>query len=676
MTPVITSPRPSFIPPAARSEMKWVAGLLLVGFVLCFAAIKGFRANGHEPRFYQENFGPAVMMACGHGFTAPTFGASPPGLSAFLLRQRNEFSCAELPTPMPSEVVTWNGTWYYLYGTTSLVWRVVGITWTSLDALAAWLGAVSLAALYGLFRLVTRRMFATIAAFAILLSPANLEQLPMLRDYSKAPFVLLSVLLLGWLVMRPLTAKGTAALSALFGAVVGFGYGFRSDLIVMVPFGAAVLLLFLPGRLRDEWRRNVAAAVAAVLAFVVVGYPPLKGQETGGCQFHYSLLGLTSPLVRAMNVDTPIYGFGDHFLDTFVDLKVGDYANRVDRDPVPNLCAPAYDTASAGLFFNLAQTFPADLVVHAYGSVLTILRAGFTLPRVERLLGEVPVFSAVASPIDRVMGAIGSLGPLITAAAVGAAWAAAPRLGLALTAFVLFLGGYPAIEFESRHWFHLRFIPLWAAFALAGAWLSSAAGSRAAAIKRGAVAVTALVVLLGGALGVVRLMQRGPASALIETYVAAPVEPLRFTRMGESSHLVDWQPLDYGPPPGHRSSDMLVVTVSSTGCGAPGPVDLRFRYDTDGPGHDMSTTMLVQRGAAGGPPTPVFFPVFSQGHLDHSYLRFVAIDTPGRPADCITSVARFADRHQLPLWIQAQAPPDWRSYRLYQGLLAPGVLRF
>lgn len=642
--------------------------MLVAGFLISFASIKVYRAEGNLPRFYQENFGPAVMMTCGHGFTAPPFHQSPPELFAFLRVERNDFRCSMFGPTLTPEVVTWNGTWFYLYGTVSLVWRLVGITWTSLDVLSAGMGGIALAALYGLFRLICGRPLAALAALVVSLSPSHLDQVPMLRDFSKAPFVLLAILVLAWLVMRPFSKRHALMLALLYGVIAGIGFGFRSDVIVMLPFGLIVMLLLLPGDLRTTWPRNLLLAGAAVVSFVIAGYPPLKGQQTGGCQFHYSLLGLTAPPVTNLNVDTPIYAFGDHFLDTFIDLKTGDYSARVMAQPVPNLCAPEYDRASAEMFFGLARTFPADLVTHAYGSAMTVLRAGFTPPRLERAVGRVPYAFMIARPLDHLAYLAGALGPVVTAIAVAVAWSVTPRLGIALTIFVLFLTGYPAIEFESRHFFHLRFIPVWALLLIGGAWIRTRPGLRWVTIRRGAIAVVGLLLAMGVSLTAMRWYQHGPMTALFESYLAAPTQPLPMSSASESVRLVDWRSIDFAPPPGHRSSDMLVITVSTAGCGDRGPLNLRIGYDADGPGHDVSSTVQVQRGNTGDVPTRIFFPVFSQAHLDHSYLRFTTLETIGRPADCISGVARFADRAGLPLWIQAQAPPDWRDRPLFQSL--------
>src|SRR5262249_39647966 len=159
---------------------------------------------------------------------------------------------------------------------------------------------------------------------------------------------------------------------------------------------------------------------------------------------HYALLGLTTPLVREMGVEPSLYNWGDRETDTFIDLKVGDYAHRMMSRPAPLLCSPAYDEASGQLFARAALTFPADLVTHAYGAALIVLRSGFTIPLLS-LLRKSPTLTELAA----------TAGPLATLIAIAVAWSASVRYGVALTGVVLFLCGYPAIQFEYRHWFHL-----------------------------------------------------------------------------------------------------------------------------------------------------------------------------------------------------------------------------
>jgi hypothetical protein len=655
---------------AGLVETGFVAAILIAGIGIGFGVLQMYRAGGGIPRFYQENFAPAVMMACGFGFKAPA-GVAPVNLRPFLLLERETFDCAEFPANPPVQEVTWNGTWYYLYGTIALIWKVTGVSWQVLDWLAAVFVGISLAALYGLFRLVASRVPSILAALLLTLLPVNLVQMSALRDFSKVPFVLVAVYLLARLVMRPTTTRATIGLSALFGGWVGFGYGFRTDLMIVAPFGFAVIGSLLPGRWLREWRRNAAAVAAAVLTFLLVAAPPLRGLATGGCQFHYSLLGLTDPMTDGLGVRNGLYSVGGHFLDAFVDVKVGDRASRVLDLGVPNLCDPNYDRASGDLFFDFARTFPADLITRAYGAVLVVLRSGMQVPDLYGPLTKIPILVQLLESIKRQPDVMGLLGPVVTFAAVCVAWGASARLGIALTIFVLFLTGYPAIEFESRHWFHLRFIPWW------GLLLVSTVMWRHRELvrerwRRGVVPATITVLLMVMSLMAARAYQQRTATALAEAYSAAALEPLK-THVQDGGRLnVDWRPQDGAPDPHHRGSDMLVVTIDGRGCAPAGPFDLRIAYEFDNPAHNMSSTVRVRRADAG--PTRLYFPIYMQGFLEQVYLRFTHLEVPGGTVDCISDVSRFSDRKAIPLWVEMQLPADWRNGPLHQSLRTPWPL--
>ena len=60
-----------------------------------------FVAAGGKPWFYQEEFGPAVMMACGRGYVNPD-PATAPALDSFLQRTRDSFSCSDLGAVKPA----------------------------------------------------------------------------------------------------------------------------------------------------------------------------------------------------------------------------------------------------------------------------------------------------------------------------------------------------------------------------------------------------------------------------------------------------------------------------------------------------------------------------------------------------------------------------------------------
>ena len=656
-------------------EAALVAAIFAVSLLASQAAMHGFRAAGAQPFFYQSNFETAVMMACGRGFV--TSPQQPPELVAFLNVTRDDFDCASLPPAMLERPLTTpaNANWYYMYGAAAAVWKVTGVSWTALDLLVSLMGAVSTVMLYGLFRLVTGTAVAVGLAMVLTLSPANLTHLLSLRDYSKGPFVLAAILILGVLVTRQLRLTATIALAVAYGVTVGIGYGFRGDLAVMVPFGAIVVLLFLPGALRTSVGRNALASAALLAAFFISAWPVISALSLGGCQYHFTLLGLTEPLRNELRVTPSLYSFGPHLLDTFADLKVGDYASRVLDAPVPQLCTAAYDTASGQLYFDLFRTFPADFVTRAYASVLMILRVGLDIPTA-MVAGEPFKGSGVIGPVYELLHAatslVAPLGVLTTLVAIAGVSAYSIRLGLATAVFVLFLAGYPSIRFDERHWFHLRLIPWWTA-ALVGTQLL-ALGARAwdrPRLIRSAVAVVLFIGSLALALGALRLVQAPRVAALIRQYETAATEVLSTQPADGTSLKVDWPARDYGTQPAHRGSDLVLVTLDTAGCSGDGPLGLRVLYDADVSSHDLSSTIAVQRPLAGAAATRVFVPVFWQGYAERTELKFSGLQVIGASLSCVSQVARVTGAASVPLWLEMQVPPDWSTARLHESMRLP-----
>jgi hypothetical protein len=654
-------------------EVVAIALVFVMAVAMSGAAVRAFRIAGLRPHFYQVTFEPAVMMACGRGFTAMSPGAAPESMRQFLRVERNTFDCGDLPASAPAAPVEWYGSWRYLYTAAAVIWRITGISWTALDALAIVFGGVTAVSLYGLLRLVAARWIAAAVSLLLIASPANLTYLLGLRDYSKTPFLLASIFILATLVARPMTRTATIAGAALFGAVVGVGFGFRADLFVMVPFGVFVVAFFLPGALRTHLLRNAAAMAAILLAFILAAWPAMKGLSGLGCQYHLPLLGLTTPFTVDLGLEPGSYQFGDRFLDPFVDLKVGDYANRVLGRPVPPYCSPGYDQSSRELLMRLATTFPADIVARAYGSILTILKLSLTIPQ-PGTPTPFPI-GAVYHLLNVVTRTIAFSGPILMGLAIGLAWATSPRIGIALAIFVLFLGGYPGIEFEQRHWFPLRFMPWWAAlFVISGVMHARARGWSSDEAVRGCVGIVATGAVLGLTLVATRMVQARTVASLAAGYDAAKTEALSITRAG-SAVDVGWHPEDYGPSPEHRSSDLLVVTVDPARCVGAAPIQLRTRYEFDNPAHDLSNTIVIDRPRAGGRPARVFVPVFAQTHEEQPYLRFTGFEAIGSPADCVGRVDRVVDRGALALWIEMQMPDDPRDRRLYQTFRLPRFLK-
>jgi hypothetical protein len=91
---------------ADRSEtldLRWAslpAALLVIAFSLGTYTVRMYRANGGVQDFYQPEFGPAVMLACGRGYHPPDVTRLPQ-LQAFLRLELDRFDCASLPVNVP-----------------------------------------------------------------------------------------------------------------------------------------------------------------------------------------------------------------------------------------------------------------------------------------------------------------------------------------------------------------------------------------------------------------------------------------------------------------------------------------------------------------------------------------------------------------------------------------------
>ena len=129
-----------------------------------------------------------------------------------------------------------------------MTWKVTGVSWSRLAVLpGAFFGAVA-ALTYGVLRLGLSRPLALLAVLPSVISTPNFMIVPQLRDYAKGPFLLATILLMGALVMGSSDRRRVVWLSAIGGAVIGIGLGFRFDLIIAVPpFVLAVAFLVPAG---------------------------------------------------------------------------------------------------------------------------------------------------------------------------------------------------------------------------------------------------------------------------------------------------------------------------------------------------------------------------------------------------------------------------------------------
>lgn len=609
-------------------------------------------ANGGRPEFYQNYFEPAVMTACGRGFVI-TQGPRPEALEDFLQQRRDRFECADLPANLVLGTNgLYQGAWIYLQTMVGWSWRVLGISWSGMAPLFGLLFGITIALAYGVLRLGMNRWLAVTGALGLTVSAAHLMNLPNLRDYAKAPFTLGLVLLLGVLVTRPVHRATVLGLSAAYGVLLGIGYGFRTDFLIQIPILFIVLFVFLDGGMRRNLALKLGAAALFSVTFLIVASPVLTAvRTTGGCQWHVSLLGLQSPFDQSLHVAAAPHDFGYAYSDGYIIDTVQGYARRVQPGgPLPVYCSAEYDLQSGNYFKAIVQSFPADIIVRAYGSVLQIAELPF-------LWWAAPTPGWLASFYDEravILRPLIGVGVYIVGLALLAAGTANFRLACFLLFFVAYFGGYPAIQFQTRHHFHLEFMTWWAAgflidqMAVALWSLRGGLPSRAvlaAGARRVALVVAIAVVATTGTLALARWYQQGRATSLFEAYLAAPKTPLTLPGGG----------LPAAPAPGWPQ--FVEVELNEAACG-PRP-SVTFRHDATTPAGDLSRTIVLERKAPLAGTTRIFFQAFPL---------FRSIEFSDERPGCVVGASVVGNLNALPLLLGTVLPPDWRTLPLHQSL--------
>lgn len=247
----------------AWSLRRW-ADILAVAVVAALAGAIGHSAiSAVGPgSFYQSLYEPAVQMACGHGFT--NFDDAQPQLDAFLATgDDGSYRCPDrAPTADSGQLGYDQAASRYLMTAVSRTWQLTEISWASLVPLFVLLFVSTSVAAYGLLRLLSPPAVAALGASVFAVSPLQFSMLPELRDYSKAPFLLAAFLVTGLLIRSPVSRRRALALAATAGLVTGVGYGFRSDLTLVVPLFLMAVFLFWPGGPFRDW---VTRGLALVL---------------------------------------------------------------------------------------------------------------------------------------------------------------------------------------------------------------------------------------------------------------------------------------------------------------------------------------------------------------------------------------------------------------------------
>lgn len=645
---------------------------LLAGafFVLGCVVGQTYVERRGQGEYYQRDFGPAVMLACGEGFRERMADKE---LNEFLSRTREEYECPNLTGPQPGGVTAFAASERYLMTAVAVVWKLRGaVRWDLLTPLFAILYGLTSAALFCLFRLFTRTPTAVVGGVLATVSPVYLENLPHLRDFSKAPFILAGLCAIGLLARSRLAPLPLVATAAAVGGIAGLGYGFRADVLILLPLALLVLAAFTPYGLRGApgWRAVAAVACAALFGItalpVFLSYPDDAAANGTLMAVH----GVAEPFTDALGLEQDLYSPSYLYNDSYAVALVNAHAFRIEgeRRPLP-LLSRGLEQHSRSLYLDIARTFPADAALRVHGATVRALEFGaFSTLRVDVVPAEVDPKSIVSRIRDRVgdslRWALGVLPLALAALLVGALRNA--RLALLVLLTVVYLAAVSTVQFSGRHVFYLE--PLWwlaAAFLLETVVLLGLAARRDRGRLRNlelrrpllGVGGVALVLLAIASLPLLlRAYQDGRVERVLSRYESAPRVELATTdrRRGPDRVLVElrddraWRGNEFG------ESALVVATFSREACSAISVAPVA-RYRASDPFNDWSTPLDVRLGRQGPESVDVYFLGFRQ-----PLGAFVGFELPKEQRPCLKRVQAITDTSGFPLLLYATLPEDWR----------------
>lgn len=638
--------------------------------------------RGERFALYDFAYGPAVMVACGRGYINPSL-TDLPQLSDFLRTRTDHFECASLPARVSEEpLIGFQRTFRFLMLTMAAVWKIGGISWSMLSYLSGVLFAVTIVLVYLTVKLVAPWWLAAGAALFTMTSPLQLAYLSDFRNYPKAPLAIALGYVLG-LLARGGSMRRVIATGVLFGVLLGFGLGFRQDLLIYLPVFIAVVALRVeaPGR---ALRIKALTIATTAVAFIIALGPQLSAYAPGGGASvqHVATLGLMSPFDAPLGVTSDqLYEWGYYNEDSFAAATIAGHGHRfLGMNDAITVYDRAYDRAATSYWTELMRTFPADLVTRGYASVLRLIElpSSTSYAQVPSLVHGrwfEPIWTLRASILSATTG----LWAALTVTAILIAGAASFRVGLALGLLIIYMLAYPAVQFHERHFFFLDIIPITAAtFALVQLvqWRARRAEPARRSGRRALAVAVTLAVIVIVPLITARAVQAQTVHALLQGYADAPSDAVELIDhpLPGGGVAVDLAPTDQAEgvlPADQTKTELYAIALGGSSCDRL-TVDLTLRYRTSHANPNFTYTRLVAIGRA-PETTRVFLPAFTYRSGDRPgegvvWYRPGSIEVAAGQRSCLTAVSRVRGIESMPMMVTAVLPPGWERETPFQTL--------
>ena len=484
-------------------------------------------------------YGPPAMFAAGRGFYQPNTKASPE-LRAFLRNEVETLDPKTLPANIPAADSAVASYHRYLLYVVAVFWVAFGISWGSLELLAAIMFGWCAVAIYGLFRLGMGRIISIVLAVVVMLSPPMLIMMPHLRDFGKAPFILTTIFLLAYLIKSKPTWARLRFLLPLLGLLIGIGLGFRQDIIIFIPPAILIVCISLYRVGSASFLRRIGIFILFLVCLFGMAWPMLGRMEGGAEPYHPLVQGYSMKRMESLGIEPAAYAPLACGQDNYVFSVLYDYYRRVNHEPKAHFKynSPGAEAAGRQWLIEMGIHFPADILTRGYASVLRSLRyADAYTPWFTHLPPGLRELENIHLDFAAFMHRFGLFLGLAALLLIGVRNFTA---GLGLIVFVVYVFGYVGLQCEFRHAFHLAFIPFWVlgflinipfgalrfrkaddGSELSGPGFTSVAK---ATLLRAFAFILCSVILVVIPLEILRFYQQHEAKAVVAPIIAAPLK--------------------------------------------------------------------------------------------------------------------------------------------------------
>lgn len=689
--------------------LSFPTAVFLIGCAVGSFHFASLRTNRSAVLNVDMLYGNAVMVAYGHGSIAPSMPAYPE-LREFLFAERQSLSPEMFPEPIITTSNSVAEYHRYLIYTVGMVWRVLGVSWASLEPLLVLMLAWTALVLYGLMRLGMNRVLSLACTVLIILSPAMLSIVIDLRDFSKAPFLLTLLLGLGWLTKHRFPLRRICITALLLGILTGIAMGFRQDALIFSLFSFTALLTI---GYRTSGRKISAAALPAalyLLCFLVTAWPMLLRMEAAAAPDHHIIQGFSEKHHASLGVYSTTYKPLLAGSDEYAFAAYADYAQRV-ATPKPKRIwfdGPGAERSARTWLMDMAKTFPADLLLRGYASAMRTFRYADAFPprspEPTRLHAtSFSIHRALAEHLHR----FGIVYAIVTLACI-ATYDFALSMGLFI--FSLYLFGYVSLQCETRHAFHLIFAPFWVMGFLIQRALCSAYFFKRHGLPDRHIAKQALIrattfviccaILAVTPLLLLRTYQNYSAQAVISPILAADRNPCPVMQ----STTYGWTAFTLNKTADHEhhsdlyslcksialmaSPDLRLYHVRSRYFAAEfeGDADLSWiilDYESSLPNNDFSQLVNFPAKSFINGRTVFYFPayeilyLFARHEITVNRNRFTGIAVPEEHAHAFKGLYEIKNLSDLNLLVSIIAPENKLSGQLYlKALWKPDLLSY